>query len=256
MGQSGHNLKISKFRCGCRLPHELSSAGDGYAASGPVRTYKLSPKELARYGPVKPRKESVWKVRLEEAKKALPREKLLDLLAQGKKQTEIIKEHGLSTGTYYQLKKHYGIKSAGRKPTTLINDKCQPVNEKAENLNDKQDAWTWAVPVRLISRRKVLTVKDDRVGLSTAAVKILLPAKFVKIGVSKEGVLALSPAEDEMEGYKLHSNGEKVKYSQLGGGALVRFLKEHGFGPGEYELEQNKKGWLVTTAKGDPEEEN
>lgn len=247
MGQSGHNTKISKFRSGCRLPHELSSTGDGYAAPGPVRIYKLSPKELAKYGPVKPRKESVWKVRLEEAKRALPREKLLELLEQGKSQKQIAKEYGMSVGLYYQLKSAYGIENVGRikKPVKEFNDRTGSVNEKAENLNDRQDAWTWAVPVRLISRRKVLTVKDDRVGLSAAAARVLLPAHFVKIGVSKEGVLALSPAEDEMEGYKLHSNGDKVKYSQLGGGALVRFLREHGFGPGKYELEQNEKGLLV-----------
>jgi len=53
MSQSGHNTSIAKHRLGCRLPHESSSVGDGYAANGPVVTYKLSPEELAKYGPAK-----------------------------------------------------------------------------------------------------------------------------------------------------------------------------------------------------------
>jgi len=107
MGQSGHNTKISKFRSGCRLPHELSSAGDGYAAPGPVRTYKLSPEELAYYGPVKPKSESQKK--LEKLKKILPRDKLIDLINQGEKPKAIAKKFGLSYGTLYELRRAYGI---------------------------------------------------------------------------------------------------------------------------------------------------
>lgn len=50
--QSARNTSISKHRLGCRLPCESPSVGDNYAAPGPVVTYKLSPEELARYGPV------------------------------------------------------------------------------------------------------------------------------------------------------------------------------------------------------------
>jgi len=52
-GQSGHNLNIVKSRHGCRLPFE-SRAGDRDAGAGLVVTYRLSPEELARYGPVTP----------------------------------------------------------------------------------------------------------------------------------------------------------------------------------------------------------
>lgn len=56
-GQSGHNLKISKHRLGCRLPFETTkSDGDGYAKAGEVKIYHLTPEEIAaRYGPPRER---------------------------------------------------------------------------------------------------------------------------------------------------------------------------------------------------------
>lgn len=58
-GHSGHNLNISKHRCGCRLPFEQPGVGDGYAGAGPVVSYRLSPEEIAaKYGPPVTRKES------------------------------------------------------------------------------------------------------------------------------------------------------------------------------------------------------
>jgi hypothetical protein len=72
-GMSGNNLKISKSRLGCRLPFEQSgSIGNGYAVSGKVREYKLSPEEVVRrYGPVNPRREgSPYHARIIQAIKA------------------------------------------------------------------------------------------------------------------------------------------------------------------------------------------
>lgn len=51
-GQSGHNLSISKSKKGApRFPFERPDAGDGYAASGPCLVRKMTPEEMARYGP-------------------------------------------------------------------------------------------------------------------------------------------------------------------------------------------------------------
>ena len=55
---SGRNTKIAKSKSGYpRFPFENAGVGDGYALSGPVTTYKLSPEELARYGPPTKRKD-------------------------------------------------------------------------------------------------------------------------------------------------------------------------------------------------------
>lgn len=52
-GQSGRQTNISKHRLGCRLPHESSDIGTGYASPGPVVQYTLSQEEIIqRYGPV------------------------------------------------------------------------------------------------------------------------------------------------------------------------------------------------------------
>jgi hypothetical protein len=53
MSTQNTKIRTSYFEGGIKLPFESPSAGDNYAASGPVTTYKLSPEELARYGPAK-----------------------------------------------------------------------------------------------------------------------------------------------------------------------------------------------------------
>lgn len=64
-GRSGHNLKIAKSRLGSpRMPFECCDAGDGYTHPGPVVTYRLSPDELAKYGPVARRKSTFQPRRL------------------------------------------------------------------------------------------------------------------------------------------------------------------------------------------------
>jgi len=57
MDMSGHNTSIAKNKLGCRLPYEHSDIGDGYAASGEIKVYRLTPEEVARrYGPPVPRR--------------------------------------------------------------------------------------------------------------------------------------------------------------------------------------------------------
>lgn len=56
-GQSGRNLKIAKSKLGCRLPFESVAVGDGYASAGPLMVRKMTPEEIAQYGPPRPRLE-------------------------------------------------------------------------------------------------------------------------------------------------------------------------------------------------------
>jgi hypothetical protein len=129
VSQSGHNTRISRFRHGCRLPFETRDAGDGYASPGEVKTYRLGPEELARYGPVTdparaqwirakhrglvgPVKEDEDMGKLKEAMEKLPREKLEAMLAEGRKHTEIMAEYGISVGTFYLMLEEYGLKKA------------------------------------------------------------------------------------------------------------------------------------------------
>ena len=52
---STQNTKISasKLKWGMKLPFEQSNIGNGYASPGEVKTYHLTPEELAKYGPIK-----------------------------------------------------------------------------------------------------------------------------------------------------------------------------------------------------------
>lgn len=56
-GLSGRNTKIAPSKLGCRLPFEFVAVGDGYAGAGPCLVRKMTPEEMARYGPPKPRAE-------------------------------------------------------------------------------------------------------------------------------------------------------------------------------------------------------
>lgn len=60
-GIGGRNTKIavSKLAWGVKLPFEQPGVGDNYAGAGPVTTYRLTPEELARYGPPSPRRDRI-----------------------------------------------------------------------------------------------------------------------------------------------------------------------------------------------------
>lgn len=157
MSQSARNTHISRYRHGCRLPFETAGAGDGYASPGEVKTYRLSPEELARYGPVTdpdraewirakhrglvgPVKEDEDMGKLKEAMEKLPREKLEAMLAEGRKHTEIMAEYGISVGTFYLMLEQYGLKKArqgdnpggGNGPQTPVNGSKNVENCRAK----------------------------------------------------------------------------------------------------------------------------
>ncbi len=54
---STQNTRISKSRCGMKLPFERADAGDGYAASSEVKTYHMSPEEIAKRYPAQPKQQ-------------------------------------------------------------------------------------------------------------------------------------------------------------------------------------------------------
>ena len=121
------NTKISKSRCGCRLPHESPSAGYGYASPGEVKTYHLSPEELAKYGPAKcngRKPEHMYEnqkknkgeaedmaTRMEQAREALTREKYLTLKAEGKNDYQIMEMVALKywPDIITKLKEEWGV---------------------------------------------------------------------------------------------------------------------------------------------------
>jgi len=132
MGQSGHNLKIAKYRHGCRLPCE--SAGDGYAASGPVVTYRMSPEEIAaRYGPPAKRKERLpYEQYIRELAQKLPEDELREMIAQGMSDGEIAQAKGLRWHHVRKLRDYYKI----REVETMIAQSNDDVyfEDKAEEV--------------------------------------------------------------------------------------------------------------------------
>ncbi len=126
MSTSTKNTKISKSRCGCRPPYESPTAGDGYASPGEIKTYHMSPEELAKYGPVKqqgkkPDPTYYWKkkgeaeemaTRMEQAKEALTRVKYLTHKAEGKNDIQIMELVNLKywPDIITTLKEEWGLK--------------------------------------------------------------------------------------------------------------------------------------------------
>lgn len=188
---------------------------------------------------------------METARKTLPKEKLGPLLAAGKTNKEIGMAHGgLPHWAISELKKEYWpagfsaeeFKQQGTKD--LTNFKTFPAEsaDKPEKTApaEESEIIAWAKPLRWGTLGSVLKIYEDRLSISSAAVKTLKPARYVKIGVLKDGGLVIAPTDNPEEGYKL-----APKRSQIGGGALIRFLKNHGINTGKYPLKKNEKGWLV-----------
>lgn len=101
MGQSGHHTSVGRHRLGCRMPYEHSDVGNGYAASGPVVEYKMSPEEIERkYGaPSAPR---------EHKRQRLTREYLAEKL---KKNTvgQIAERHHVPQEIVFGLCENFGL---------------------------------------------------------------------------------------------------------------------------------------------------
>ncbi len=265
---------------------ELMKQGVGY--KGIARMYNVSVKAVAhlakRYNQEEKGANENMAVIMEQAREKLPEEKLGKLLASGMTGTQIAKDHELPVWAITELKRQYWDgrfdpnaykeqkpeqnhkpKIVQEERTLADNDLDLDKPKKTENedqvasqsgsqdetpkeIIDLQlniDAITWAAPTRLGSKGKFIKINPNRVNLSLDATRALHPAKFVKIGVTPGGILVLAPAKNDSEGYKL-----ALKYAQLGGNNLVNFLKERGFGPGKYELQQINNGWLVSIAGG------
>jgi len=100
LGQSGHKTSVGRHRLGCRLPFEKSDVGDGYAASGPVVEYKLTPDELAKYGaPAAPR---------EHKRQRLTREYLTEKL-KDRTVGQIAERHHVPQEIVFQLCEKFGL---------------------------------------------------------------------------------------------------------------------------------------------------
>jgi len=101
VGASGYKTSVGKHRLGCRMPYEYSDIGDGYASSGPVVEYKLSPEEIKRkYGaPSAPR---------EHKRQRLTKEYLMEHL---KKQTvgQIAERHHVPQEIVFKMCEKFGL---------------------------------------------------------------------------------------------------------------------------------------------------
>mgnify|MGYP000215226421 CR=1 FL=1 len=224
------------------------------------------------YRPRKREDESSMASTMETARQKLPKDVLGALLAEGRTQQSIADEYSIPFWAVYELKKQYwpdGFNPDEFKQQQAADNAARfeayPGKEDAQEATEEElpepepeeeqveaskppaaadelsEVLAWAKPVRLGTGGVTLKIYEDRISISSAAVKLLRPAEFVRIGVLKNGALVLAPAGNITEGFRLAQN-----HSHIGGGALVKFLKKHGFGVGEYELEKNEKGWLVT----------
>ena len=127
---------------GVRMPHESPSVGDGYAASGEVKTYTLPPEEIDRiFGQAKPaegkapfklqnpyQREANEKDMMLKAdfERILPKEKYMELREQGYSDAKMLKELNLPFNAVYHLtraKKEWGI------PTPARGGKKKPAEE-------------------------------------------------------------------------------------------------------------------------------
>lgn len=155
---STRNTNIAPSKLGrARLPFEHSTVGNGYASSGPVKTYKMSQEEiLRRYGPIKgPRKtdgtlynykprEVKEMSRLDKIMETMTKDQYIALKQQGKTDMEIMQEvlgHDNWGDVFAIAKKKWGV--VGMFPGTAQKKRDAPekdkLNENAQNENDNPD---------------------------------------------------------------------------------------------------------------------
>lgn len=296
---------ISPRRHGCRLPHESPNyTGSG---AGPVTTYKLSPEELAKYGPVSknPRhrnnqefdrhiretiqsstgateaaKRLKWplkrlrleitkrkikppwkddgqmKLRVQRAAEKLPKEKLIELKAAGKRDREIYEEYGIQLNTFYDLKEEYGLVEQISPPCEgvqqLISDKNPPISDDNElpgmnplpPENEPQIQPVWAVAGETIVR-----VSGKGLGFNTTAMKQFEErgVKRVQVGVVEGKVIIKPDAAGQFKIGRVGGRRGVGGAGRTGGKALGKFMQDRGVQEGKYRLAWNEaQGWFET----------
>jgi hypothetical protein len=234
-GQSGHNLKISKHRLGCRLPFETTkSDGDGYAKAGEVKIYHLTPEEIAaRYGPPKERPPQ---------RQHLTATHLLDAIAASSGPEDAAELLGMPVARFKTectlrgiRRPQYGIprKEADEMAAFEVyksvykSKEAQPDDDIIFMVPNKTDG----KPVLKVEERRGIT-------LNSFACKLFNGVEYLRIGV-KSGRIILIPSTSTKGCFKLSNRG-RAESTKIGGGGLAKQLIAAGIKIGKYNLVFNE----------------
>jgi len=264
-GQSGHNLKISKHRLGCRLPFETTkSDGDGYAKAGEVKIYHLTPEEIAaRYGPPKERPPQ---------RQHLTATHLLDAIAASSGPEDAAELLGMPVARFKTectlrgiRRPQYGIprKEADEMAAFEVYKSVYKSKEgeakeqkdyppyldcpRANNEAQPDDDIIFMVPNKT-DGKPVLKVEERRgITLNSFACKLFNGVEYLRIGV-KNGRIILIPSTSTKGCFKLSNRG-RAGSAKIGGGGLAKQLIAAGIKIGKYNLVFNEdRGHWETVA--------
>jgi len=198
--------------------------------SGEVVTYRLTAKELAdvisRYGPPK----GGMRMTLEGAKAALPREELIELLANGMTKREIVTRYRISIGMLYQLLSEYGLRE-------------QQTETKQEDVQFPDDV-DWCKPICPRIDYPALSITSKQVRLNSVAINAYFSSTtWVKIGAYKGKVVIVS-SNDDGNSFRLNKEKETAG-SKIGSQSLAGQIIRKGIHPGRYAVKKNEQlGWI------------
>jgi transposase len=169
--QSGHGTSIRASRLGCRLPFEQGVGGDEHLP-GEVKTYTLSPEELAKYGPVRKQKRGPTPVKI-------TRELMVSEL-QRITIGQLAVKHHIDRGVMEKLAERYGIEldEKGR-----LADKGVADVNKEEQLMEKCSRERMKELIEQGTTNQELATLFD----SNRSTVIRVKAKYGLAGLAKNG---------------------------------------------------------------------
>lgn len=153
---STRNTNIAPSKLGrARLPFEHSTVGNGYAASGTVKTYHMSREVIERrYGPIKGSRKTDGTLynykprevkemsRLDKIMETMTKDQYIALKQQGKTDMEIMQEvlgHDNWGDVFAIAKKKWGV--VGMFPSVGAKKKDAPVNETPKNDDENPNPY-------------------------------------------------------------------------------------------------------------------
>lgn len=277
---TGHNTKMSARAYGCRMPFECPGTEKGYAGAGPVKTYTLSPEEIAaKYGPPKPRIIRGYDAHITRGSiiRAIEASETYDEAAEllgwdvNRLKREIrfqgikpkLKEAKNVTAfmAYQPTKKRggqpkqdttqdtgnasSGEQSDGGNTNTLPEANAQP---HGANMEAKDELLPFIVPRKPVKDQPTLKFDKRGISLNTFALRAMAGLRQVQITTYRRGgKIVLVPWQ--VEGSACYELGQTSGGSSLkiGGGSLVKALLERGIEYGKYRLTYNNdRNWWET----------
>ena len=117
----------------------------------------------------------------------------------------------------------------------------EPEPEPQAIAADQDDDIEWVISKAPLKDIPLIVISERGVSFNVWAVRMMDGVSFVRVGITKHGLMVLKPSENAIGCYKFNPIDTKYGNSKFGGGSLIRQLTEKGIKFGKYLMVHNSE---------------